>query len=105
MDEFLIRHLGLSRNPSDDCLYTGCHNGNVLIIALYVDDLLIACSDSATLNVVKTELGKRFQMKDLQEARKCLGFEIERNLDSGTLLLSQVKYANAVLSRFGMASA
>ena len=105
MDEFLTQHLGLSRNPSDECLYTGCHNGNILIIALYVDDLLIACDDSAKLNVVKTELGKRFRMKDLQEARKCLGFEIERNIRSGTLRLSQVKYANAVLSRFGMASA
>ena len=105
MDDFLTNHLHLSRNPADECLYSGCQNGSVLIIALYVDDLLIACSDMATLNTVKTELGKRFRMKDLQEARKCLGFEIERNLKAGTLRLTQFKYANAVLARFGMASA
>ena len=105
MDEFLIEKLGLKRNIADDCIYSSCNNGGVLIIALYVDDLLIGCSDMEKLQEVKLELSKRFRMKDLNEARKCLGFEIERDLKAGTLRLCQRKYSEKILARFEMSSA
>ena len=102
MDEFLTCSLGLCRNIADECLYTGSSAGALVIIALYVDDLLIACSDQEKLLEIKAELSKRFRMKDLNEARQCLGFEIHRDVQRGTLHLSQTKYANKVLCRFGM---
>ncbi len=47
-----------------------------MLIALYVDDLLIAWNESRSIAWIKGKLRKRFEMKDLGEARVCLGLEI-----------------------------
>jgi hypothetical protein len=44
-------------------------------------------------------------MKDIGQARMCLGFRIFRNRSGRKLILSQEKYALSVLSRFGMSDA
>ncbi len=54
-------------------------DGKVLIIALYVDDLLIAGDDMSGISWIKGELSKRFEMKDMGEAKVCLGLEITRD--------------------------
>ncbi|KAE8674463.1 CC-NBS-LRR class disease resistance protein [Hibiscus syriacus] len=43
-----------------------------------------------------------FAMKDLGAAKQILGIRIKRDTKSGTLMLSQAKYINKVLSRFNM---
>ncbi len=53
----------------------------------------------------KAELRKRFEMKDLGEARVCLGIEITQDRANRTLHLSQQKYSESVLERFGMHNA
>jgi hypothetical protein len=49
--------------------------GQIRLIKTYVDDLLIACSDKASLDKIKKSLLMKFEMKDMKEARKCLGVE------------------------------
>jgi hypothetical protein len=44
-------------------------------------------------------------MKDMGQARMCLGFPIFRNRSELKLTLSQEKHALSVLSRFGMSDA
>jgi Reverse transcriptase (RNA-dependent DNA polymerase) len=105
MDAFLRDGLGLTRNAVDDCLYVRIEGAGTLLIALYVDDLLIACGDIAYLAEIKAALSQRFEMKDLGEAKMCLGLEISRNRKDGDLTLSQAKYIGSVLSRYGMDSA
>ena len=75
-----------------------------MIIALYVDDLLLAGSNLNATLWMKGELNKRFEMKDLGEAQVCIGLEIRRNRVSGELWLGQLKYAASVLDRFNMSS-
>ena len=43
-----------------------------MIIALYVDDLLLAGSDPSAILWKKGELNKQYEMKDLGEAQVCL---------------------------------
>jgi hypothetical protein len=95
----------MQRNEADDCVYVRRQGGHILVIALYVDDLLIACSDNSILADTKRELSARFKMKDLGESRIILGMDISRNLRAGTLSLSQSRYAQKVIDRFGMSSA
>ncbi len=71
-----------------------------MMIALYVDDLLIVGKDTAAIVWIKGKLRQRFEMKDLGEARVCLGLEISRG--NRTLKLSQERYTQSVLERFGM---
>ena len=44
-------------------------------------------------------------MKDLGAAKKILGMKIHRNRQEGKLFLSQKKYIEKVLERFGMLDA
>ena len=105
IDDFFIRTLGMERNPADDCVYVRRKGGHILIIALYVDDLLIACSCMEILTGVKQQLSAQFKMKDLGESRIILGMDISRDREAGTLSLSQTRYALKVIDRFGLESA
>lgn len=51
---------------------------------------------------MKAELNKIFEMKDLGEAAKCIGLEINRNLLSRNVSISQSSYAEFILKHFGM---
>lgn len=105
IDSFLIEKLNMHRNYADECFYSLCQDGLVLLVALYVDDLLIACNRIVKLNEVKTASSSVFCMKDLQEACSYLGFEMHCDTSRGTLHLSQLKYSTSVLTRFGTESA
>ena len=69
IDEFFhVNYLGhaVATRPTTVCMSAvDPASGNLLIIALYVDDLLIACSDEVTLADTKRELSNRFKMKYL----------------------------------------
>ena len=95
----------MERNPADDCVYVRRKGGQILIIALYVDDLLIACSDKAVLVQTKAQLCNGFKMKDLGESKIILGMDISRDRHARTLSLCQSRYAQKVIDRFGLTSA
>ena len=104
IDTFLIVELGFKTTRSDPCLYIKRDKSTVMIIALYVDDLLLAGSDLAAVDWMKSELRKRFEMKDLGEAKVCIGLEISRDRKSRTIRITQSKYAGSVLDRFNMSA-
>ena len=58
-------------------------------MALYVDDLLLACEDMAEMERVKKEICSIWKCRDLGEARKFLGIHMTRNQKKGLVHLSQ----------------
>ena len=72
---------------------------------MYVDDILFSRHDENKVTTIIEQLKERFDTVDLGDARFLLGMAIPRNIDAGTISLSQTTYANAVLDRFGMADA
>lgn len=104
IDPFLIERMGFEKCPGDPCLYVriDLENSKFMAIAFYVDDLLWAGNDMKTITWMKREFNRQFEMKDLGEARMCLGMEIERNRKTNILKLSQRNYKQAVLKRFSM---
>ena len=102
IDSFLLTELGFKTTRSDPCLYIKREGNSIMIIALYVDDLLLAGSDLDAILWMKGELNKRFEMNDLGEAKVCMGLEIHRNRGTGQLWLGQRKYAESELERFHM---
>lgn len=103
IDPFLVEQLGFQKCEGDPCLYVKYREDGVLmIIALYVDDLLLAGNDISGIKWMKNELNKRFEMKDLGEAKLCLGLEITRDRPNRRLHLTQSKYIVGILERFGM---
>ncbi|KAL2239399.1 UNVERIFIED_CONTAM: Retrovirus-related Pol polyprotein from transposon TNT 1-94 [Sesamum indicum] len=76
-----------------------------IILLLYVDDMLIAGSNVKEINRLKDQLSRKFDMKDLGEARQILGMKITRDKGIGKIWLSQSDYIEKVLCRFKMENA
>ncbi|KAH9658981.1 hypothetical protein KPL70_023688 [Citrus sinensis] len=101
-DEFMISH-GYCRSRFDNCVYYKLSSsGGGIYLLLYVDDMLIACSQKEEIKKLKVELSTEFEMKDLGAATKILGMQIIRDRKSKVLFLSQADYVKNVLTRFNM---
>jgi len=70
------------------------------MIALYVDDLVIAGTDLEIISKVKKELSARYKMKDLGEVNHLLGCEISRNRFTGRITMRQRQYIKDIIARF-----
>ena len=64
--------------------------------------MLLAIKSIEEINRLKTQMARTFDMKDLGAARQILGMEIFRDRGNGKLWLSQQKYVEKILLRFGM---
>jgi len=71
-------------------------------VGVYVDDLTIVAANVDTLARVKTEMSKRYEMKDMGELHFILGLQVKRDRSARTLHLSQKQYINTVLERLDM---
>ena len=89
------------RLASDFGLYIMGEGPEALYLALYVDDVFLLCIRLATTFGVKRGLGKRYNMKDMGEAKFLLGLEIRRQR-GGNVFLVQEKHAKDLLTKFGM---
>jgi len=102
LDDFLKSQRFANIDP-DECLYLLMNDGEIIIVLVYVDDLLLVASSLAVIFNIKDALHKRFEMKDLGEAKEILWLEMRREKELGTLKLSQGRYAAHALEKFGMA--
>ena len=99
LDKFL-RDKGYRRSDVDPCIYVK-GDKNIIMIALYVDDLIIASNSEKLMKETKQNLCDRFEMKDLGRLHYCLGIEIVWR-DDGTCMFNQSKYIENVLERYNM---
>ncbi|KAM1399624.1 hypothetical protein ACFX2F_027020 [Malus domestica] len=101
-DRFMIGQK-YTRSHYDHCVYfRKLQDGTFIYLLLYVDEMRIACKSKVEIERLKTQLSNEFEMKDLGEARKILGMEIERDRAKGKISLCQKQYLNKVLQRFRM---
>ena len=64
--------------------------------------MLIVGQDLNMINMLKVELSKTFDMKDLESAKHILGMQITRDRESKKLWLSQGTYIERILQRFNV---
>jgi len=64
--------------------------------------MLLASKSIEEINRLKAQMARTFDMKDLGAARQILGMEIFRDRSNGKLWLSQQRYIEKILLRFGM---
>ena len=81
-------------------MYIQKYDGNLIIIALYVDELLITGSTVTSISVIKTALHNAFEMSDLELLKQFLGLEIEQNFDG--IMVTYSKYISDLLVKFNM---
>ena len=90
---------------SDPCAYIRTRDGNIEIVTVWVDDLLLFANNSDVMNKLKAELTEMFDITDLGEPRKIVGIEIDRDRAKGTIKISQSKYIEAILKKNGLTDA
>jgi hypothetical protein len=91
--------LGFTKSEADENLYQIVVEGNLLIIVLFVDDLILT-GDEELIHSCKDDLAKEFEMKDLGLLHYFLGLEIWQR--DGELFVSQGKYEGQILGKFHM---
>lgn len=102
IDCFLTDELGFHRTVADPCLYTRNHAPDIMLLAIYVDDILIAHNNSSVANGIVTQIAAKFDITDLGQPAKLLGMRIQRDGITGDIVLDQEYYISETMDRFNM---
>ena len=87
-------------SKSDTSLFIHNVAGEIVLVIIYVDDILITGSNSHLVEKVIHQLGAKFALKDLGEFNYFLGLEVTPTVDG--LHLSQTKYIGDLLKKAQM---
>ena len=101
INSFLIK-LDFQQSKSDSCLYIRNIDDIICILAIYVDDIIIASHSESQLNHIKSSLCNQFQMKDLGLLKYFLGVNIVQGHGGSEISLNQSAYTEGLLDRFQM---
>ena len=92
MDSFL-KASGYNQSTAYPCMYQKSENRDgkqcLMLIALYVDDIVLATNDTTMLNKEQNQLMKRFEIEDQGEIHHCLGMCIKRDRSTKTMHIGQ----------------
>ena len=94
---------GFQVSTSDSSLFIFSHDGNMIFLLVYVDDILITGNSTVLINKVMHDVNKCFALKTLGSIGYFIGFEVHR--DKTRILLTQSKYISDLLKKANMAYA
>jgi hypothetical protein len=97
-----LMSMGFSPSLADPGLYTACVDGNAVKLLIYVDDILVACSDSSIIDRFCKRLLSSFDGRDLGDVSHFLGISIQRDRVNRTIQLSQARMVRDLLVKFSM---
>ncbi|CAI7756054.1 unnamed protein product, partial [Closterium sp. NIES-53] len=95
-----LRDLGFRHSSADPSLFVRV-GSTTFFILVYVDDLVFATADRATLAEVKSKQQERHTCTDLGELQRYLGLHITRDRAAHTITLTQSHMVQQVLRRVG----
>jgi hypothetical protein len=96
----ILRRFGAVPTKADPCVYQIGTGEDSTLIAIYVDDIIVASRDPRMADRLFNCLSQKFETSDLGEIGYCLGMEFNRSL--GAINILQTGYINELLKRFGM---
>ena len=91
-----LKKMGFTQSTSDPCIYTSSKEG-LLILAVYVDDIVLAGKSEKKIAEVKSALAKLFQVKDMGEMHYFLGVSVKQNPKTGETWVGQPLYTQNIL--------
>jgi len=84
-----LKLLGFIPLLSDPCIFVRRTGSEICYLALYVDDILIACKNMKLMTDLKEKICKTWTCRDMGAAQKFLGINILRKREEGLIHLSQ----------------
>lgn len=95
-----VSKLNFQSLDNEPCIFIRNSDDHKIIIALYVDDMLVAGSNVNETNVVISLLSKEFHMSKSESVSEFLGIRLTFTPD--TLIMDQESYVTKLLSKFNM---
>jgi transposase InsO family protein len=96
-----LEKMGYTRTEADHAVFVRFLDNVVSIIVLYVDDFTLVCRDISLILGDKEKLMEVYDMTDLGEIAWILGIHVTRDREAGRITLSQQRYIEEILERFG----
>ena len=96
-----LQEMGFAQTAGDPCIYTSLQ-GEMFIIAVYVDDILLAGKSDERMTKVKKALARQFDLKDMGELHHFLVVKITKDPKTGDIWMGQEAYTRNVLHNFSM---
>lgn len=96
--EKVIMSFGFKRSSAEPCLYYKFVAGKLVMVALYVDDMLVFGPNENEIKKVQTRLFGRFEMKDLGVPEKFLGMNLK--VTANSIEISLESYIDKMLAEF-----
>ena len=96
-----LESLGFERCPYEHAIYTKREGNDNLMVAVYVDDLLITGYSNNMIRKFKAQMSEKFEMSDLGKLSYYLGIEVEQA--EGYIELKQTSYAMKIIEKAGLA--
>lgn len=106
VSKFMTEELDFKASVSDPCLFhKRSSTGRKILLFMFVDDFKVNFhrEDRQEWNQMKAQLVKRFNTKDMGEAKWILGMRISRDRKARTITLDQELYITKALERYGLA--
>jgi hypothetical protein len=100
--DFLISNAFKVRK-ADPTLFTKTYNGDLFVCQIYVDDIIFGSTNQKSCEEFSRVMMQKFEMSMMGELNYFLGFQVKQ-LKEGTFI-SQTKYTQDLLNRFGMKDA
>jgi hypothetical protein len=104
LSRVLVEKMGFRRLDSEHGIYIRGTGNDLIILAVYVDDIVIAhrCSKPDIEAGFLTEFRSHFDIKDVGDLKFCLGIRVEQDADSGSVTLSMPAYVEELLDKVNM---
>ena len=99
-----LKKMGFVQSASDPCIYIASE-GEMCIVAVYVDDIIVGAKTDERIMQIKRDLQKRFKAKDLGELHHFLGMKIIQNQNASKVWIGQPAYTQDILEKFQMTDA
>lgn len=105
-DKFMhfLAQFGFKQCSSDFCIFLDRVENNVVHLALFIDDGLIASENKTALGTVLNKLSNEFEIT-IGNGRNFVGVQIEKDKVNRTMFIHQEVYALQILDRFKMSKA
>ena len=97
--------MGFRVSDADPSLFIRGSGEKVVYVLVYVDDMLVVSASKSDGDVVKEELKTSFQITESDDVSMFIGVHVKHDREAGVVRLSQQRYAEEVLERFGMSKA
>lgn len=101
INEILMK-IGFSQCKRDSCVIIKRNNNEINIMALYVDDILLACTSSKSMNAILENLSRHIKVVDRGPVDYYLEMEIERREPRGKIEMHQKNFINELIIQWNM---